>query len=105
MTHATRIRVWGMAFVSPTLALFVVFKYGPMVWALWLAFTTYDMVRAPTFVGFENFASLAADPAIPWSSAWTWPARAATPASPARRRGAPRWCAWASSARAGWRSG
>ncbi len=46
----------------PTVAFFIVFKYGPMLWAFWLAFTSYDMVRAPRFVGFENFISLGRDP-------------------------------------------
>jgi ABC-type sugar transport system permease subunit len=41
---------------------FLVFKYAPMLWAMWLSFTTYDMLRAPRFVGLENYASLARDP-------------------------------------------
>lgn len=48
--------------MAPTVAFFLVFKYGPMLWALWLAFTSYDMVKAPRFVGLENFTALAADP-------------------------------------------
>jgi len=33
-----------------------------MLWAFWLAFTSYDMVRSPRFVGLENFVSLSRDP-------------------------------------------
>src|SRR5262245_26112820 len=33
-----------------------------MLWAFWLAFTSYDMVRAPRFVGLENFVSISRDP-------------------------------------------
>ena len=62
MTYAWRIRLWGMGFVVPTVAFFLVFKYGPMLWAFWLAFTSYDMVKPPRFVGLENFRSLAHDP-------------------------------------------
>jgi ABC-type sugar transport system permease subunit len=51
-----------MGFVVPTVAFFLVFKYGPMLWAFWLAFTSYDMVKAPRFVGLENFLGLAHDP-------------------------------------------
>jgi multiple sugar transport system permease protein len=51
-----------VAFVAPTLAFFAVFKYGPMLWAMALSLTSYDMVSAPRYVGLENYASLAADP-------------------------------------------
>jgi ABC-type sugar transport system permease subunit len=49
-------------FVVPTLLFFVVFKYGPMAWAMGLSFTSYDMVTTPRFVGLENYLSLAGDP-------------------------------------------
>ena len=62
MPYALRLRLWGMGLVAPTIAFFLVFKFGPMLWALWLAFTTYDMVRPPSFVGLENFLGLARDP-------------------------------------------
>ena len=48
--HRQRIRLWGIAFVLPTLLFFAVFKYGPMLWAIELSFNSYDMVSAPYFV-------------------------------------------------------
>ena len=57
-----RLRLWGVAFVLPALLFFVVFKYGPMGWAFWLSFTSYDMLAPPRFVGLANFAGLAGDP-------------------------------------------
>lgn len=60
--HRQRIRLWGVAFVLPTLLFFAVFKYGPMVWAIELSFNAYDMVSAPRFVGLDNYRALAADP-------------------------------------------
>src|SRR5947207_7473599 len=60
--HRQRIRLWGMAFVLPTLLFFAVFKYGPMVWAIELSFNSYDMVSQPHFVGLDNYRVLAADP-------------------------------------------
>jgi ABC-type sugar transport system permease subunit len=54
--------LWGVGFVLPTVLFFLVFKYGPMLWAIGLSFTTYDMLRAPRFAGVENYASLARDP-------------------------------------------
>lgn len=60
--HSRRIQLWGVSFVLPTLLFFAVFKYGPMVWAIELSFTSYDMVSAPRGVGLENYTNLAADP-------------------------------------------
>lgn len=57
-----RITLWGIAFVAPTLLFFLVFKFGPMVWAIELSFTSYDMVSTPTFVGLDNYRKLAGDP-------------------------------------------
>jgi multiple sugar transport system permease protein len=57
-----RIQLWGIAFVLPALLFFALFKYGPMVWAIGLSLTSYDMVSEPRFVGLENYQSLAADP-------------------------------------------
>ena len=60
--YSRRIQLWGVSFVLPTLLFFAVFKYGPMVWAVELSFTSYDMVSPPRGIGLENFESLAADP-------------------------------------------
>jgi multiple sugar transport system permease protein len=57
-----RIQLWGAAFVLPALMFFAVFKYGPMLWAMGLSLTSYDMVSEPSFVGLEDYQSLAADP-------------------------------------------
>jgi ABC-type sugar transport system permease subunit len=57
-----RIQLWGVGFVLPTVIFFAVFKYGPMLWALELSFTSYDMVSKPDFVGLDNYHSLAVDP-------------------------------------------
>lgn len=60
--HRGRIQAWGIGFVMPTIVFFLLFKYGPMAWAIWLGFTSYDMMSRPRFVGLENFASLIQDP-------------------------------------------
>ncbi len=56
-----RIQLWGFGLVLPALAFFAVFKFGPMVWAIGLSFTAYDMVSAPEMIGFENYLALAQD--------------------------------------------
>ena len=60
--HRQRIRLWGVAFVLPTLMFFAVSKYGPMVWAIELSFNSYDMVSEPRFIGLENYRALFMDP-------------------------------------------
>jgi ABC-type sugar transport system permease subunit len=60
--YRRRIQLWGFGFVVPTLLFLAVFKYGPMASAIQLSFTDYDMVSVPSFVGLDNYRSLAADP-------------------------------------------
>lgn len=60
--YRARIQAWGVGFVVPAILFFMVFKYGPMAWAIWLGFTSYDMVNQPRFVGLENFVGLVQDP-------------------------------------------
>lgn len=62
LNYRYRIPFWGIAYVLPTVLFFAVFKFGPMLWAIELSFTNYDMVSAPTFIGMENYRSLIADP-------------------------------------------
>lgn len=62
-----RIQLWGIGFVLPTILFFMVFKYGPMLWAMEMSFTSYDMVSTPDFVGFENYRRLIDDPVF-WDS-------------------------------------
>ena len=62
ISYRWRIRLWGMAFVAPTIAYFLVFKYGPMLWAMGLSFTSYDMMKPPRWVGLENYGSIVRDP-------------------------------------------
>jgi ABC-type sugar transport system permease subunit len=61
-SYRLRIRAWGVGFVLPTVLFFAFFKYGPMLWAFWLSFTSYDMVGTPRLVGLDNFASIINDP-------------------------------------------
>lgn len=62
LTERQRIQLWGVLFVLPAVLFFAVFKYGPMLWAIGLSFTSYDMVSTPRYVGVENYHSLFGDP-------------------------------------------
>ncbi|MDR7382853.1 carbohydrate ABC transporter permease [Promicromonospora iranensis] len=52
----------GYAFLSPWLLGFGLLTAGPMLMSLYLAFTDYNLFRAPEFVGIDNFTALFADP-------------------------------------------
>jgi len=56
-----RIKLWGVSFVLPAIVFFAIFKYGPMLWAIGLSFTSYDVVSTPHYVGLENYQHLATD--------------------------------------------
>lgn len=48
----------GMAFFLPFFILFAVFTIIPVITAIVLSFTDYNMMSAPHFVGLENYALL-----------------------------------------------
>ncbi|MGN6243904.1 MAG: carbohydrate ABC transporter permease [Motilibacteraceae bacterium] len=51
----------GLAFVAPAVAYMVVTHLYPMLYGFWLSFTSYSPLDrgAPTFVGVQNYRSLA----------------------------------------------
>jgi ABC-type sugar transport system permease subunit len=53
---------FGIAIILPTLAILAIFRFLPMVQALYLSVTAYDLVHPPRFVGLANFTSLLQDP-------------------------------------------
>jgi len=57
-----RIRRWGLIFIAPTLLFLLIFKYGPMLWAIGLSFTSYDMVSQPQYIGLQNYRLLLENP-------------------------------------------
>lgn len=62
LRQGRRLQLIGFAFVLPTLLFFAAFKFGPMLWAVELSFTDFDMVSTPEWVGLENYRRLADDP-------------------------------------------
>jgi ABC-type sugar transport system permease subunit/ABC-type glycerol-3-phosphate transport system substrate-binding protein len=49
---------WGWAMVSPWVGGFLLFTAGPMFASVVLAFCQYDVLNAPRWVGWQNFAEL-----------------------------------------------
>ena len=52
----------GLAFVSPWVLGFLAFTLFPMAMSLWLAFTRYDLLTPPRFIGLDNFRQMLTDP-------------------------------------------
>jgi multiple sugar transport system permease protein len=48
-------------FVGPTLSGYLLFVLGPLIAAIVLSFTHYDMMSPPRLVGFSNYARLVSD--------------------------------------------
>lgn len=53
--------VTGYAFIAPSVIGFAAFILGPLIAAVVLSFTKYNILRPPEFVGFDNYARLFTD--------------------------------------------
>ena len=62
LSYGSRIQLWGILFILPTILFFTIFKYGPMGWAIYLSFTGYDIVTEPKYIGLSNYLSICQDP-------------------------------------------
>jgi multiple sugar transport system permease protein len=54
----------GYFFVGPSLLGYLVFVLGPLVAAIALSFTHYDVLSPPRLIGFSNYARLITDPRL-----------------------------------------
>ncbi|MGN6126226.1 MAG: carbohydrate ABC transporter permease [Humibacter sp.] len=52
------------AFMGPGVALVLLAMYIPVVYTMYLSLTDYNGLDAPKFVGFQNYATMFADPAF-----------------------------------------
>lgn len=55
---ANREARWGWFFISPWIIGFILFTFFPVIASLFLSFTQYELVTAPTWVGVRNYANL-----------------------------------------------
>ncbi len=53
---------WGWLFVSPYIFSLMCFTLIPLVVSIYLAFTRYDLLNPPKWVGLQNFARVVVDP-------------------------------------------
>ena len=52
----------GWLFITPVVLGFLLWIVGPMIYSAWLSMTDWDLIRAPRFVGLDNFARMFRDP-------------------------------------------
>src|ERR687889_1784151 len=52
----------GIAFVLPAVAFFAIFNFYAMGYALYLSFTSWDLLTPPRWVGLANYTVLFSDP-------------------------------------------
>lgn len=60
-SQALKRNLVGYLFISPFIIGFLVWTVGPMGAALWMSFTDWDLIKAPTFTGLENVRFLLQD--------------------------------------------
>ena len=54
----------GYLFILPTFIGFIVFVLGPIIAAVGISFTSYDILGSPKFIGIANYAQLFKDPRL-----------------------------------------
>ena len=59
---ANRDRLWGIVYVLPALALVLSVIAYPLASVIYHAFTEWDGIEPPVWIGFENFTALVDDP-------------------------------------------
>jgi len=55
----------GYLFLLPWLIGLVLIIGGPMIASLYLSFTNYSLIQAPSWVGLDNYARMLGSPFIP----------------------------------------
>ena len=65
-TLGRRERTWGLVFLAPWIAGFLMFFAIPMALSFFWSFTEYNLISPdpPRFVGLRNWANLPNDPAV-----------------------------------------
>jgi multiple sugar transport system permease protein len=60
--------ITGWLFVLPWIIGFATFTLGPMVFSLYTSFTDYNIIRAPVWIGLENYREIFFDDQFFWIS-------------------------------------
>ena len=57
----SRSMIAGYLFISPVILGYLIWVAGPMIIAIWLSLTDWDLLRPPRFVGLENYRMMLQD--------------------------------------------
>lgn len=57
-----RALLWGLAFISPWIIGFAIFRVYPFFMSLYYSMTFYPVLSTPKWIGIENYLKLAQDP-------------------------------------------
>src|SRR5215217_3097274 len=57
----SRSMIAGYLFISPVILGYLIWVAGPMIIAIWLSLTDWDLLRPPRFVGLENYRTMLQD--------------------------------------------
>lgn len=49
---------WAYLFVAPPVIGFLIFGVAPLLYSVWLSFTSWDLVTPPEFIGFANYVEV-----------------------------------------------
>jgi len=60
--------IWFYIMISPWVIGFLVFTLGPMIYSLYLSFTSWDLFTSPQFIGFKNFIDLFTKDRVFWKT-------------------------------------
>ncbi len=61
MNNARREELHGWLFASPWIIGFLLFTFVPMVYSLYTSFTQYNIIKAPVWIGLENYVDISQD--------------------------------------------
>ena len=51
----------GLVFASPFIVGFLIFTFGPLLYSLYLSFTSYDVLNPPIWIGLDNYRYMLRD--------------------------------------------
>lgn len=60
----------GYAFIAPWLTGFALFTAGPMLFSLYLSFTSSNLLSTPRWIGLENYSRMFSEDPLFWVSLW-----------------------------------
>jgi multiple sugar transport system permease protein len=61
-TLSRRRALWAWGFLALPIVFYAWIRFYPTLYAFWLSFTDWDLLRPAQFIGFDNYARMFADP-------------------------------------------